>query len=43
MEAWARLLARLDYLQGKENHVWAMVESTKAPAPDANGMGVRHR
>ena len=42
MEAWARLLARLDYLQGKENHVWAMVESTKAPAPDANGMGVRH-
>jgi poly-beta-1,6-N-acetyl-D-glucosamine synthase len=43
MEAWARLLARLDYLQGKENHVWAMVESTKAPAPDANGMGVRRR
>jgi len=42
MEAWARLLARLDYLQGKENHVWAMVESTKAPAPDANGMGLRH-
>ena len=42
MEAWARLLARLDYLQGKENHVWAMVESTKAPAPDANGMGIRH-
>jgi biofilm PGA synthesis N-glycosyltransferase PgaC len=42
MEAWARLLARLDYLQGKENHVWAMVESTKAPAADANGVGVRH-
>lgn len=42
MEAWARLLARLDYLQGKENHVWAMVESTKAPAPDADGMGLRH-
>jgi poly-beta-1,6-N-acetyl-D-glucosamine synthase len=42
MEAWARLLARLDYIQGKENHVWAMVESTKAPAPDANGMGVRY-
>ncbi|MGH9263941.1 MAG: glycosyltransferase [Acidimicrobiales bacterium] len=42
MEAWARLLARLDYLQGKENHVWAMVESTKAPAPDANGMGFQH-
>jgi cellulose synthase/poly-beta-1,6-N-acetylglucosamine synthase-like glycosyltransferase len=42
MEAWARLLARLDYLQGKENHVWAMVESTKAPALDANGLGFRH-
>ena len=42
MEAWARLLARLDYLQGKENHVWAMVESTKAPAPDAHGMELRH-
>jgi biofilm PGA synthesis N-glycosyltransferase PgaC len=43
MEAWARVLARLDYLRGKENHVWAMVESTKAPATDAHGMGVRHR
>ncbi|MGI8983982.1 MAG: glycosyltransferase [Acidimicrobiales bacterium] len=42
MEAWARLLARADYLQGKENHVWAMVESTKAPAPDAYGMELRH-
>ena len=42
MEAWARLLARLDYLQGKENHVWAMVESTKAPAPDAYGLELRH-
>ena len=42
MEAWARLLARLDYLQGKENHVWAMVESTKAPAADAHSMGFRH-
>ena len=42
MEAWARLLARVDYLQGKENVVWAMVESTKAPAADANGVGVRH-
>ena len=41
MEAWARLLARVDYLLGRENHVWAMVESTKAPAPDANGMGLR--
>lgn len=42
MEAWARLLARLDYLQGKENHVWAMVESTKAPAPDPHGLELRH-
>ena len=42
MEAWARLLARVDYLTGKENHVWAMVESTKAPAAGANGLGVRH-
>jgi poly-beta-1,6-N-acetyl-D-glucosamine synthase len=42
MEAWARLLARLDYLLGKEIHVWAMVESAKAPAADANGMGLRH-
>ena len=42
MEAWARLLARLDYLQGKENHVWAMVESTKAPAAGEDGLGVRH-
>jgi len=42
MEAWARVLARLDYLLGKENHVWAMVESAKAPAADANGMGLRH-
>ncbi len=42
MEAWARLLARLDYLQGKENHVWAMVESTKAPTADAHSLGLRH-
>ncbi len=42
MEAWARLLARVDYLQGRENHVWAMVESTKAPAADADGVGVRY-
>ena len=32
----------LDYLQGKENHVWAMVESTKAPAPDAYSLELRH-
>jgi hypothetical protein len=29
MEAWARLLARLDYLRGRERHVWDMVASTK--------------
>src|SRR5947208_15333186 len=32
MEAGARLMARLDYLRGRENHVWDMVKSTKAPA-----------
>ena len=38
MEAWARAMARLDYMQGRENHVWDMVESTKAPALDADGV-----
>lgn len=38
MEAWARALARFDYMQGRENHVWDMVESTKAPALDADGL-----
>ncbi len=38
MEAWARFRARGDYLRGKENHVWEMVESTKAPALDADGV-----
>ena len=42
MEAWARLLARLDYVRGKENHVWAMVQSTKAPAAHTDGVGLRH-
>ncbi|HUR23981.1 MAG TPA: glycosyltransferase family 2 protein [Acidimicrobiales bacterium] len=36
MEAGARLLARLDYLRGRENHVWDMVKSTKAPGLDAD-------
>jgi len=36
MEALARARARLDYMQGRENHVWDMVESTKAPAVDAD-------
>jgi hypothetical protein len=39
MEAYARSLARLDYLRGRENHVWEMVKSTKAPALDAHGLG----
>lgn len=36
MEVGARLLARLDYLRGRENHVWDMVKSTKAPGLDAD-------
>ena len=47
LEAAARLLARLDYLKGRENVVWAMVKSTKGgmvtgDAPDgprAHGSG----
>jgi hypothetical protein len=38
MEAYARARARLDYMQGRENHVWDMVASTKAPALDADGL-----
>jgi biofilm PGA synthesis N-glycosyltransferase PgaC len=36
MEAGARMLARLDYIRGKENHVWDMVKSTKGPGLDAD-------
>jgi hypothetical protein len=36
MEACGRLLARIDYLRGREDHVWKMVKSAKAPAPDAD-------
>ncbi|HEX2047757.1 MAG TPA: glycosyltransferase [Acidimicrobiales bacterium] len=36
MEAGARLLARLDYFRGKENHVWDMVKSTKGQGLDAD-------
>ena len=36
MEAGARVLARLDYLRGRENHVWDMVKSTKAPGLGAD-------
>ena len=41
MEVWARLLARYDYVRGRENRVWGMVESAKAPAlgPDRVGTG----
>jgi hypothetical protein len=36
MEAWARMRARADFVRGMENHVWEMVQSTKAPAIDAD-------
>ena len=36
MEAWARMRARADFVRGMENHVWEMVQSTKAPAVDAD-------
>ena len=39
LEAGARLLARLDYVRGRENVVWAMVTSTKGPAGGSNGLG----
>ncbi|MEA2901550.1 MAG: poly-beta,6-N-acetyl-D-glucosamine synthase [Actinomycetota bacterium] len=41
LEASARLLARLDYLKGRENVVWAMVKSTKGGTPGPNGLGPR--
>jgi len=51
LEATARMLARLDYLKGRENVVWAMVKSTKggmdegaaSPPPGSNGLGPHHR
>ncbi len=39
MEVWARLLARCDYVRGRENRVWGMVESAKAPTPGPNRLG----
>jgi len=42
MEAWARFRARADYVRGRENHVWEMVQSTKAPALDADGVRPHH-
>ena len=41
MEAGARVLARLDYLRGRENHVWDMVKSTKASGLGADGVHAR--
>jgi hypothetical protein len=38
MEAYARAMARVDYMQGRENHVWDMVASTKAPPTGAHGV-----
>lgn len=43
LEVAARLLARLDYVKGRENVVWAMVKSTKGATGGENGMGPRHR
>lgn len=42
MEACARGMARLDYLRGREKHVWEMVKSTKNPALDAHRVGARN-
>jgi hypothetical protein len=38
LEASARALARVDYLLGKEAHVWKVVESAKAPTGGTNGL-----
>jgi hypothetical protein len=43
LELWARLLARLDYLRGRETYVWDMVASAKDPALGPDGVGVRGR
>ena len=43
LEAAARLLARLDYLKGRETVVWAMVKSTKGGPSGPDGLGPRHR
>ena len=42
MEAWARMRARADFVRGRENHVWEMVQSTKAPAIDADRVHPGH-
>lgn len=38
LEATARVIARADYLLGKEAHVWKVVESAKAPPGRTNGV-----
>ncbi len=43
LEAAARVLARLDYLKGRENVVWAMVKSTKGGPAGPDGLGPRRR
>jgi glycosyltransferase involved in cell wall biosynthesis len=43
LELWSRVLARLDYVRGRERHVWDMVESAKDPALGPHGVGARHR
>jgi biofilm PGA synthesis N-glycosyltransferase PgaC len=42
LEACARSMARLDYLRGREKHVWDMVTSTKDPALGPDGSGARN-
>jgi biofilm PGA synthesis N-glycosyltransferase PgaC len=43
LEAWSRLRARVDYLRGKETHVWDMVASAKDPALGPDGLDARGR
>lgn len=43
MEVWARVLARCDFVRGRENRVWGMVESAKAPALGPHRLGTRDR
>jgi biofilm PGA synthesis N-glycosyltransferase PgaC len=43
MEAYARGRARVDYLRGRENHVWEMVTSTKGPAAHQHRVGAGDR
>ncbi len=39
MEAYARFRARVDYWMGRENIVWAMIQTTKGTATAADGPG----